>query len=66
MNTEINTSEAERRVISFDDEYEGNNKAMMQVFQAVTTKEDYLTNMAKLILAVEIQDYREIRQFCAD
>ena len=39
---------------------------MIQVFQAATTKEEYLTNMAKLILAVEIQDLREVRKFCGD
>jgi hypothetical protein len=40
--------------------------SILQVFQAARTKEEYLTNMAKLILAMEIKDYREVRKFCGD
>jgi hypothetical protein len=39
---------------------------MFQVFQAASSKEEYLINMAKLIFAVEIKDFREVRKFCGD
>jgi hypothetical protein len=39
---------------------------MLQVFQAASSKEEYLINMARLILAVEIKDFREVQQFCGD
>ena len=49
-----------------NDNYDDTNIAMIQVFHAASTKQEYLTNMAKQILAVEIQDYRGVRQFCTD
>ena len=66
MNTDINTSDAEKRVIIIDGDNKDTEISMLQVFQAATTKEEYLTNMAKLILAMEIQDYRGVRKFCGD
>ena len=64
MSTDINTSEAEKRVIISDGDSAFTDIAIIQVFQAATTKEEYLTNMARLILAVEIKDYREVRKIC--
>ena len=78
----LNTSDAENKVIMifqyfiyvFNKNNCSSNKlsmfltqiSILQAFLAANSKEEYLTNMAKLILAVEIKDFREVRQFCGE
>ena len=38
----------------------------VQVFQSATSKDEYLTNMAKLILALQMGDASTVRMFCGD
>ena len=38
----------------------------MQVFEAASSKNEYLTNMAKLILALQMGDASTVRMFCGD
>ena len=67
VNNSINTSEAEYKVIIINYFlFYLPTITIMQVFQSASTKEEYLTNIAKLILAMEINDFREVRQFCGD
>ena len=78
----LNTSDAENKVIMtfqyfiyvFNKNNFNSNKlllfhtqiSMLQAFLAAKSKVEYLTNMAKLILAVEIKDFREVPQFCGE
>ena len=66
VNNSINTSDAENKVntIKYSLLNHHPTMTMLQVFQSASSKEEYLTNMAKLILALEIKDFREVQQFC--
>ena len=38
----------------------------VQVFQSAKCKDEYLTNMAKLILAIQMGDASTVRNYCGD
>ena len=58
------TSEAENKVILFLISY--SVWLIVQVFESASSKDEYLTNMAKLILALQMEDTSTVRMFCGD
>jgi hypothetical protein len=68
VNNSIDTSEAENKVniVQYSLLTHHPTITMLQVFQSASSKEEYLTNMAKLIFALEIKDFREVHKFCGD